>query len=306
MADTPTCDCTCHHGPYYPCSHVGGCGSTGCGRDTKASSCVTCPVLRPDNDPRLPHYPPVCDGDRALLDRHLVEIANLSDALTNPEPPVVDVRRYERFDRNGDSLGTGWADPTAAVGGVAPINSRSKQPDVSGSRDKPLPIPVHIVDLQAPLRPVRVSQPFRGDAQDQIGHIPVAVMLAEWVRNWRDTLWPGQHLPKPGIDQLVVWLRTRLQDACDQHPGIADFAEEIRNTRSALRSAAGETEPQPELCVAVPCKRCDLVTLFRQPGGDVACANPDCQTVLRADEYADWVKTLAAAHKMKRHARQNA
>lgn len=267
-----------------------------------SDTCTTCPVLRPDSDPRIPNYPPVCDGDRALLDRLLVEIANLHVVLGTPEPLIVDRRRYERFDRLGASLGTVWASPLTDLGGAAPISSRSKQPSVSGSRERPIPIPVHVVDLQAPLRPVRLSQPFRGDSGDQVGHLPAAVVLAEWVRGWRDQLFGNQHLPKPGVGNLVRWLRDRLPDACDEHPAIAEFAEEIRNLRGALRSAAGESEPRPERCDGVPCRRCDLMTLFRQPGGDVHCVTADCSAVYRADEYQQWVKTLAAEVRIKQNA----
>jgi hypothetical protein len=96
-------------------------------------------------------------------------------------------------------------------------------------------------------------------------------VLDQLVRDWRDTLWPGHHLPASNIDELVVWLRYRFQDACDWHPAVVEFAEKIRH----LRSAAGETEPQPERCDGVPCKRCDLMMLlFRQSDSDVHCLDP--------------------------------
>jgi hypothetical protein len=73
--------------------------------------------------------------------------------------------------------------------------------------------------------------------------------------------------------------------------------------RSSLRAAAGQTEPKPEPCEGVPCRRCDLITLYRQPGGDITCINPDCQAILRDDEYREWVKQVAAEHQVRRHAR---
>ncbi len=45
-----------------------------------------------------------------------------------------------------------------------------------------------------------------------------------------------------------------------------------------------------------------LTEALWQPGGDVECVNPDCATVMRADEYADWVKTMGKARQIKRHA----
>jgi hypothetical protein len=273
------------------------------------STCWTCGLYRPDTAPRIPNYPPVCDGDRALMDKHLVDVANLTSDLSNAEPALVDRRRYERFDRNGDSLGKVWSDPLAVFGGVAPINSRSKQPSVSGSRERPIPIPVAALDLKAPAKVPSVApstrgrdEPAYGWPEDQIGHLSTATVLDRWVRDWRAALFPDQHLPKATVDELVSWLRNRLQDACDQHPAIVVFAEDIRTLRSALRQAAGETDSPPEPCEGVSCRRCSMMTLYRQAGGDVACINPDCQAVLREDEYLDWVKTLAAEAKIRRHA----
>ncbi|MEU4558547.1 hypothetical protein AB0F72_09155 [Actinoplanes sp. NPDC023936] len=292
------CDCSCHGNLYAACDQPGGCGTnhTGNSRD-----CVLCALFRPDSEPRLPHRPPVCDGDRTLLDRILIDVANLHADLVNPEPAIVDQRTYQRtgieYGKNGQrrpvNLGTAWADPTAPLGGVAPINSRSRQPSVAGSKERPIPINAAAHDLKTRLRPRNQAEPFRGDPDDQIGRLPAAVILAEWVRDIRDTLYVGQHLPKPGVDDLVLWLRTRIEDICDRHPAIVDMATELRDLRGALRAAAGQAEPRPEPCIGVPCRRCDLLTLFKQPGGDVECVNPDCQAVLRAEEYAEWTKALA-------------
>lgn len=284
-------------------------------------TCTTCPTYRPDSDPRLPNRPTVCDGDRTLLDRHLSDIANLVADLSNPEHPIVERGRYERYGveylKNGErrtvSLGEVWREPLAAVEGVAPINSRSKAPSVSGSRERPIPIPVTALDLKAPAKVPALApsargrdEPARGWPEDQVGYLSAATVLDQWVRDVRDTLNPDHHLPAATVDELVLWLRNRVDDICDRHPAVAEFAEEIRSLRSALRAAAGEIDAQPERCDGVPCRRCDLMTLFRQPGGDISCVNPDCQAVLREDEYLDWIKTLAAEVRIKRHAEQTA
>jgi hypothetical protein len=278
-----------------------------------APTCLTCSLFRPDSTPRIPNYPPICDGDRALMDRHLADVANLIADLSNDEEPLIDGRRHERFGiayfegghRHVFSRGTFPSDPLAPLGGVAPINSRTKAPSVSGSRERPIPIPVTALDLKADARVPNPSGVGRDWPEDQIGNLSAATVLDQWVRDIRDTLWPDQHLPEATVDHLVAWLRNRLQDVCDRHPAVVEFAEEIRSLRGALRSAAGETEPQPERCDGVPCKRCDLMTLFRE-ADDVTCVNPDCAAVLRGDEYLEWVKTLAAEQKIKRHATQNA
>lgn len=280
-----------------------------------SAACWTCPTFRPDTTARIPNRPPVCDGDRTLIDRHLADIANLHADLSNDEQPLADQRRYERFDRNGASLGEVFADPLAHFGGVAPINSRSKQPNVSGSRERPIPIAVTALDLRAGARipGITASPHVRTDEKrlaewlgDQIGHLSTSTVLDQWVRDIRDTLYPGHHLPPATVDELVMWLRHRVEDVCDRHPAITDFAEEIRNLRSTLRSVAGETEPPPERCEGIPCKRCDMTMMFRRPGGSVDCMYPDCSAVYTDDDYLDWVKTLAAEQRIKRHAAQNA
>jgi hypothetical protein len=194
------CDCTCHHGAHYPCSHLGGCGTTGC-RIARGNSttCVTCPTYRPDADPRIPNYPPVCDGDRALLDRHLVDIANLVADLTNDEPAQVDQRRYERFIvKKGQpvSLGETWADPLANFGGVAPIPSKADQPSVTGSRERPIPIKVNVVDLSAPARvPNPTRDPKTGAAHHQ--------HLVPQVRTDTEPQWVTAKFDGTEIRQLV-------------------------------------------------------------------------------------------------------
>lgn len=311
--NTRGCDCNCHCGPYYTCSIPGGCGSVGCGRGTKPGGCPTCGLYRPDSTPRIPNHPPICDGDRALMDRHLVDVANLIADLAQPEPPIVEQGRYERHGirylhdnrREVVSLGEVWKDPLAAVGGVAPINSRTKAPSVSGSRERPIPIPVTALDLKAAARVPNPTGVGRDWPEDQIGNLSAATVLDQWVRDIRDTLFPDQHLPPAVVDELVAWLRNRLQDVCDRHPAVVEFAEEIRSLRSALRSAAGGTEAKPERCDGVPCRRCDLMTLYRH-ADRVECINPDCMSILLEDEYLAWVKTLAAEQRLKRHANTSA
>lgn len=267
------------------------------------NACVTCPTIRPDAEPRLPHNPPVCDGDRALLDRWLTDIANLHHDLANPAPIESDRRRYERWgrdnqDRRPVSLGETWADPLAQLGGVGPINSRkNNQPSVSGSRERPLPISADTVDLTGDARQPNPTIAARQHPDDQTGHLSAATTLDSWVRDWRDTLWPDHHLPVATVDELVSWLRHRLWDACDHHPAIDEFAAEIRALRSALRRAAGEGDQRPQLCEGVDCPRCGLRMMYRRPDGtgDVDCHNPDCQAVYGLDAYRELVAEQVAA-----------
>lgn len=300
-----SCPCECHLNPYNPCSENGGCG----GHHRKAGGCITCPVLRPNVDQRQPNRPPVCDGDRRLISRYLGEIGVLIADLTSPEDPIIDGRRYERFGiryledgiREVVSLGTTWADPVAAVGGVAPINSRSKRPRVSGSHERPIPIDATALDLKAAARFTGNSRGVADWPEDQVGQLSVATVLDEWIRDVRSKIYPGLLLPPATIEEMVTWLRTpvgdersRIDDICDLHPQVADFAAAVQILRGSLRAATGETEPKPQRCPHVECKQCDLLMLFKHPGGDVVCANPACQAVLRPEEYDEWAKTVVA------------
>jgi hypothetical protein len=306
-----SCPCLCHLNKFNLCDINGGCGSN---HRSSPGACVTCPIVRPDSDPRQPHQPPVCDGDRRLLHRWLGEIANLIADLTNPEEPIINRRLYERFgveyledgQRRTVSLGQAWADPVSALGGVSPINSRSTQPSVSGSRERPLPINAALLDLKAPGRTVNPTAAVADWPEDQIGYLSAATVLDEWIRAVRSELFPDHHLPPATVDEMVAWLRTptgdertRVDDICDRYGQVPDFAASIKHLRGALRAAAGETEPQPQRCEQVPCRSCDMEMLYRQPGGDVHCVNPDCRAVLREAEYQDWVRTVAAAARIK-------
>jgi hypothetical protein len=78
-----------------------------------------------------------------------------------------------------------------------------------------------------------------------------------------------------------------------------EFYDEIRYLHSRLWREAGRSEARPELCVGVPCRRCDLLCLWKTTdgSGDVECHNPDCRTVYRPDDYLKWVALVAAATK---------
>lgn len=272
-------------------------------------TCLTCPVMHADRNPRTPNQPPVCDGDRHTLDSWLGDINTWHDMLVNDEDPIVDTRRHERFGtvyfegghRHTFSRGMWPSDPLAALGGVAPINSRRKQPSVSGSRERPLPVNAAALDLKAPAKVHNLTDKATSD--DQVGHLSAATVLDAWTRDIRARLYPNHHLPPATVGELTRWLRNRLDNICDHYPDITELADALRQIRGPLRSAAGETEQRPELCIGVPCKqdRCGQLTLMRQPDGDVICINPDCNAVLRPDEYDEWVKTRANIERF-RHA----
>src|SRR5690554_6207766 len=262
-------------------------------------SCIICHIYRPDSQPRLPHTPPACDGDRRLLDSHLADLPDLHHRLAEPEPEPVEDRWYPLHHpatRTRPAATTlHRAEPLDAVGGAGPVPGQSSKPRVSGSRERPAPVSLDQIDLTAPARPASRRVMVRAaagliDGEDQIGHLSVATELDAWAREWRDTLWPDHHLPVPTVAVLVDCLRHRLDDAIDQHPALDEFAADIRDLRSALRGALGETDPRPETdrYVGITCRRCDLRAVLMRRPGDAYIECGSCGILYTEDELADW------------------
>lgn len=169
---------------------------------------------------------------------------------------------------------------------------------VSGSREAPLPLRVDVLDLTMPAREPTPTPQARRWPEDHTGAMSAATVLDQWARDWLSYGAPGR-LPEPDVGPLVSWLRVRLEWACDHHPAIDEFAGELRDLLSTLRRTVGGTSPKPQRCDGVPCRRCDLLTLFRlvDGSGDIECGNPACRAIMRADEYATWCRLSAVPAK---------
>lgn len=143
------------------------------------------------------------------------------------------------------------------------------------------------------------GRPILAYAHDQIGLISAPTLLCAWVARWRSDRRRGEGLPKPTVPVLVDWLLARLNDAAGGQQLLREFADEIRGLYLALLDACDETEPIPERCYGVPCKRCDLQTLFRtiDGSGDVECGN--CGRLLGQRDYDEWVGLVAADAKQR-------
>ncbi|MER7331647.1 MULTISPECIES: hypothetical protein [unclassified Micromonospora] len=225
------------------------------------------------------------------------DLYGLHERLLNPEPVEADRRRYQVLDQQGRRE-TRWADPLAPIGGVGAIPGRTNQPHVSGSRQRSVPINLDTVDLTAPARvpnPTDVARQWPGD---QIGHLSVASRLYEIVRDWRDTLWPDQHLPVATVPELVAWIRagstddtpgTRIQDACDRHPSIAATAAELWELRGWLRGAVGDTDPAPRRWIGVACGKCREVSRLAREGGEEYAECGNCGQMYSETEVAELV-----------------
>ncbi|MEH0841615.1 hypothetical protein V6U81_04355 [Micromonospora sp. CPCC 205711] len=104
-------------------------------------------------------------------------------------------------------------------------------PKVSGTKAKPIPVRLDVLDLLAPARVDGVV----GDYRDQTGYASVATVLTSWAYDWRESLFADQRQPdSASVGGLVSWLRNRLDIACDQHSAIGDFATEISRLWSTL------------------------------------------------------------------------
>lgn len=168
--------------------------------------CVTCPVLRPADAPRIPDDGPVCNGDQRSLRTYLSEIPDL----------------YAQLD----------ATP-----------GRSSAEKVSGSREAPLPLRVDPLDLTMPARQASAEVKYRGDWShlggdpDQVGHLSVATELDFWVTDWRAWRDRGEHPPDPTVSALTHWLLVRLDD-CWTHPAVVEFAGAVQRLVKMLRAIA--------------------------------------------------------------------
>ena len=157
--------------------------------------------------------------------------------------------------------------------------------------EAPVPVRLAVVDLLTCARQPEATSPAREYPDDQYGHLSVATVLDQWVRDWRDLLWPDHHLPVPTVSTLAGWLRRRLDDACDRHPAIDSFADELRSIRSTLRTTFGYGRYVDRL--PAPCPDCDMMSLYRDDGASwVECGN--CGRLWSENEYQRLCVILAA------------
>lgn len=177
--------------------------------------------------------------------------------------------------------------------GIVPSQVSGNRAKVSGSKQPAVPTNLDKLDLAGGARLGSRGPHARGvlGDDDQIGHLAVATELDVWVRDWRDTLYPGHSLPVPTVPVMVDWLAKRLHDACDQHPAIDEFATDVRDLRSTIRGVLGLTDAPKERCHGIACRSCDNLTLFRD-NGLVSCAY--CGLHYSEQEYRDWTGLLAA------------
>jgi hypothetical protein len=165
---------------------------------------------------------------------------------------------------------------------------------VSGTHEAPVPARLDAVDLTMPARRGAIV-----DADhDQVGHLPVAAILDSWADDWRMHRRRGEGPPEPVVPALCRWLGDRVEDACDDHPAIGDFADELRGIRSVLYGVLGLNDV-PDVKHGVPCRSCDALALVQYAPSEYMATNwvecTACGLLLNDEEYAIWV-ALVSAH----------
>lgn len=162
---------------------------------------------------------------------------------------------------------------------------------VTGTRDAPLPARLDVLNLVGPGAD-GVSDPHG----DQVGDLPPLVWLEQWVRDWRDSGAPGDHLPASTMTELSAWVERRLDWAADEHPAVDEFARELHRQVAALRGAnrtGEEREPRQYVgpCPQVADGRQCGTELYRYPRIDfITCTT--CGTEWRRGPQWVWLARL--------------
>lgn len=258
----------------------------------------------------------VCDHDRARIAGTLRDLGAAYAALTDQPIEITEVAGLLVLDDGEfdspkvyDVLDLPGGPTRAAVGGAP----------VTGSRDAPVPISLDLVDLTAPARLGSLLPHANGELHqvvsivertrtlerhaygarwdDQVGYLSVATELDFWVTDWIEARGQREHRPAPNVPDLIRWLADRLDDACDHHLAIDEFAAKVRELLAACRRVGGELSPLPERCHGVPCSRCDRLDLWRMPGSQWRAECGSCGRLWNDDEYQQWTQLLAAGLK---------
>jgi ribosomal protein L37AE/L43A len=230
---------------------------------------------------RLPDRPPVCEACRSWLAKLIGDLRILAEQLATPEPAVRDDRV---------SLTLRWRDPVAHLFPSAPVPGQPTGPHVASVPGSRPPTALDPIDLALPARQGSRGPAARGVLgldYEQGGNLSLATALDTWVRDWAVLRGKGEGLPAPTVDALTRWLANRVEWACDEHPGIDEFAAEIREYCGTLRRVLGVSE-RAEYHDGVACAGCGQRALYRRPGGDwIECGG--CPRLISPAEFAERV-----------------
>lgn len=261
--------------------------------------CVTCVHLR-QGDPNIWERAQVCEACRArlrgLLGSIVEQWANLDPRRGRAAAVRVSGSRTPPLPLRVD-----------AVDLALPAHVQGVEEDLLPQYET-----VHIeVEIWQPARPdaveyqterIAVTQRQRardangwlayGPSGDQVGEPSAAAVLDTWARDWQTYPWADVSLPPATVPALAEWLSRWLEVACDRHPAVDDFAEEMLELLRSLRRANGLAGPAVEL-LDVPCRKCDWLALAPVPRQDrIECLN--CGDLASGEEYGRWTRLLAA------------
>jgi hypothetical protein len=170
---------------------------------------------------------------------------------------------------------------------------RSKDPD------PPMPLgDVHdlVANFRYPQGPLRLGRLAANDV-DQIGRLPVRITLGSWARDWAERRDVGENGPRDTVLSMCTWLAHRTGWACDHHPDVDRYTDDVRSLLGLLLALVGRTEPdeRPKPLPGVPCVRCRHSSLSRDHDGTMRCSWPDCMGVWTPEEYERASKATANA-----------
>jgi hypothetical protein len=235
--------------------------------------CIICPALHPTSDPQWPDVGQSCSADFGLITSWLRSLPDYWGQMLAPPAIEADGRTWMRPWMRGNrpiiNLLTGqpiqvevFSDPVGALAPVGPVRGASGAPRVSGGDERPLGVPVGLLDLMLPVNP--------------ISHLRRGPVAGDWwvpqVRTWstREVVEFGPGVGCEGPVQRVqvqVWHRELARDpsgyplyvpAGDQ-VGQVPIARWLDQTVQAWmgRGAPGRYLPEPtvELLVAWLLKR---------------------------------------------------
>jgi len=245
--------------------------------------CILCAYYHPSAEPHLPDMSEpgrqTCSAGLRRLEHELLSIRSAFQRLS--EQVAAEPGARDAVSRQLPS---------------APVPAPSNQPQVSGSKERRLPIDVNRADLLLPVVPGYVRDPHH----DQLGFIPVATRLNEWVAEWHDRWYAHESYPATDAVSLINWmLGVRLMQAAQHEEAIADFAEEMHDLRTTLRGVLGETKPRPVIMWGVSCPRCQMISQLRLDPEDPRhyreCGN--CGKLLTREEYLQHLRDLVDSHR---------
>lgn len=179
---------------------------------------------------------------------------------------------------------------------------------VAGSREAPVPLVLDVVDLTHGGHRGQATTVARAYADDQVGHMAIRARLGSWAQDWLSYAWcRSDHLPELTVPALAGWLGKWIDDACDHHPAVDEFADEMVDVLAAIRAYVPRVvqeheqpprqRPEPR---TAPCPACDMVSLWWWPSEErVRCDTVGCDRAMTEDEYARWAKLVIADAKQR-------